>query len=231
MHMGKSFSDYTGYKILGVKEVMDFIAHFFELLYELSLIVANDKDKTIQLSASGKDFVSRLHKSQAWYADELTVTLCAMMYCKEIVVDTKGNLCAGPNLIPFCPLETGEQGVGHHDGQTVDEHDCQTETSTPQTNKPTTSTSKLWTLIAPSGETIEVVNLKRWLEDNISYFGPPETISVDTVYKKFSEIARYMRRGQCRRASYKGWKIAALPTTQKTLGGMHESCSGPEMPK
>ena len=80
--------------------------------------------------------------------------------------------------------------------------------------------AKVWRLIAPDGERIEVVNLQHWARNNAHLFGKRAGNDHDAAviahgFKNISESQRGLRKRPV--STYKGWSLAEPPS--KKSGG------------
>lgn len=80
--------------------------------------------------------------------------------------------------------------------------------------------SKVWVLIAPTGQQITAINLLDWARENYTLFEPedanPEQAAL-RIASGFKAIASSMRGVKSRQrpvSTYKGWGLAALPTKE-----------------
>ena len=185
----------AGYKLFANNDLHFYVAsEFDEDLLAHGLLLIDDNSKEIMFSERGNEMLSKI---ESYVSVEegldliVRIILMVQVYCGTIL--DLGDDCYirapdGPDapLPSPPPAESAESGVRHGEPKT-------------------------WELVAPDGSKHTIHNLALWVKEHYGLFGLRADDDPARIYKRFSELARFMRKGDTRRTSCMGWKIERLP--------------------
>lgn len=176
-------------------------------LFDSNLLSYSPRMKEISYTEKGRCFLSEVNALGGENADLVEVVLLTMLYCGEIDKAAKGQYRLSSLSEKTSP--SSEYRLCLYD----DTFRCSFQWILQHAQKTcsTTRTYKTWGLVSPTGESIVVNNLPVWIREHYTDFNLDAPENFDSVYKRFLELATYMRKGSTRRSTYKGWRLMYLP--------------------